>query len=73
MLKEYLVEITKKTRHWIKAIDEYEASSIAEDIEDENNSEIEDIEIIDEREVEAEDAYLEYLDDEEEEDIEEEW
>jgi hypothetical protein len=41
-------------------------------MEEADNSEIDNVEILDEREVEDDDAYLEYLDDEEEDENEEE-
>ena len=44
---------------------------IAENMEEDDNVDIEDVRVIDEREIEDEDDYLQYLDDDEE--IEEEW
>lgn len=73
MIKEYLVEVTKRCRQWVEAYDEEEAKTLAENMEEADNSEIDNVEILDEREVENDDAYLEYLDDEEDEEIEEEW
>lgn len=75
MMKEYLVEVTKTSRHWVKAMTEEDAEEIAESMEDDDNVEIEDARVIDEREIDEEEAYLEYLDDEdEEEELEkEEW
>lgn len=70
-MKEYLVEVTRTARHWVRAVDEVDAESIAEGLEDDDNVEIEDVKVIDEREIEDEDDYLQYLDDDEE--IEEEW
>lgn len=49
-MKEFLVEVTKKYRTWIKAFDNNEAKEIAENqAEDENDSWVEDLEVIDER------------------------
>ena len=73
MIKEYLVEVTKRCRQWVEAYDEEEAKTLAENMEEADNSEIDNVEILDEREIENDDAYLEYLDDEEYEEIEEEW
>ena len=73
MIKEYLVEVTKRCRQWVEAYDEEEAKTLAENMEEADNSEIDNVEILDEREIEDDDAYLEYLDDEEDEEIEEEW
>ena len=73
MIKEYLVEVTKRCRRWVEAYDEEEAKTLAENMEEADNSEIDNVEILDEREIENDDAYLEYLDDEEDEEIEEEW
>lgn len=72
MRKEYLVEVTKRCRQWVEAYDEEEAKTLAENMEETDNSEIDNVEILDEREVEDDDAYLEYLDDEEEDENEEE-
>lgn len=72
MRKEYLVEVTKRCRQWVEAYDEEEAKTLAENMEEADNSEIDNVEILDEREVEDDDAYLEYLDDEEEDENEEE-
>lgn len=71
-MKEYLVEVTKVTRRWIKAVDEESAEEIAESMEDNDYEEVEDIRVIDSREldVDDEDSYREYL---EEDDEEEEW
>lgn len=71
-MKEYLVEVTKVTRRWIKAVDEESAEEIAESMEDNDYEEVEDVRIIDSRELDAddEDSYREYL---EEDDEEEEW
>lgn len=71
-MKEYLVEVTKVTRRWIKAVDEESAEEIAESMEDNDYEEVEDVRVIDSRELDAddEDSYREYL---EEEDEEEEW
>ena len=71
MKKEYLVEVTKRCRQWVEAQDEEEAKTLAENLEETDNSEIDNVEVLDEREIEDDDAYLEYLDDEEEK--EEEW
>ena len=70
-MKEYLVEVTKVTRRWIKAVDEESAEEIAESMEDNDYEEVEDVRVIDSREldVDDEDLYREYL----EEDEEEEW
>ena len=73
MRKEYLVEVTKRCRQWVEAYDEEEAKTLAENMEEADNSEIDNVEILDEREVEDDDAYLEYLDDEEDENEEEGW
>ena len=71
-MKEYLVEVTKVTRRWIKAVDEKSAEEIAESMEDNDYEEVEDVRVIDSRELDAddEDSYREYL---EEDDEEEEW
>lgn len=71
-MKEYLVEVTKVARRWIKAVDEDSAEEIAESMEDNDYEEVEDVRVIDSRELDAddEDSYREYL---EEEDEEEEW
>lgn len=71
-MKEYLVEVTKVTRRWIKAVDEESAEEIAESMEDNDYEEVEDVRVIDSREldVDDEDSYREYL---EEDDEEEEW
>lgn len=71
-MKEYLVEVTKVTRRWVKAVDEESAEEIAESMEDNDYEEVEDVRIIDSRELDAddEDSYREYL---EEDDEEEEW
>lgn len=71
-MKEYLVEVTKVARRWIKAVDEESAEEIAENMEDNDYEEIEDVRVVDSRELDAddEDSYREYL---EEEDEEEEW
>ena len=70
-MKEYLVEVTKVARRWIKAVDEESAEEIAESMEDNDYEEVEDVRVIDSRELDAddEDSYREYL----EEDEEEEW
>lgn len=71
-MKEYLVEVTKVARRWIKAVDEDSAEEIAESMEDNDYEEVEDVRVIDSRELDAddEDSYREYL---EEDDEEEEW
>lgn len=71
-MKEYLVEVTKVARRWIKAVDEESAEEIAESMEDNDYEEVEDVKVIDSRELDAddEDSYREYLEDDEE---EEEW
>ena len=71
-MKEYLVEVTKVTRRWIKAVDEESAEEIAESMENNDYEEVEDIRVIDSRELDAddEDSYREYLEDDDE---EEEW
>ena len=71
-MKEYLVEVTKVTRRWVKAVDEESAEEIAESMEDNDYEEVEDVRIIDSRELDAddEDSYREYL---EEDDEEEKW
>lgn len=68
-MKEYLVEVTKVARKWVKAVDEEAAEEIAESMEDNDYEEVEDVKVIDCRELDAddEDSYREYLDDEEEE------
>ena len=55
-----------------KAVDEESAEEIAENMEDNDYEEIEDVRVVDSRELDAddEDSYREYL---EEEDEEEEW
>lgn len=71
-MKEYLVEVTKVARRWIKAVDEESAEEIAESMEDNDYEEVEDVRVLDSRELDAddEDSYREYL---EEDDEEEEW
>ena len=71
-MKEYLVEVTKVARRWIKAVDEESPEEIAESMEDNDYEEVEDVRVIDSRELDAddEDSYREYLEDDEE---EEEW
>lgn len=71
-MKEYLVEVTKVARRWIKAVDEDSAEEIAESMEDNDYEEVEDVRVIDSRELDADDenSYREYL---EEDDEEEEW
>lgn len=71
-MKEYLVEVTKVARRWIKAVNEESAEEIAESMEDNDYEEVEDVRVIDSRELDAddEDSYREYLEDDEE---EEEW
>ena len=59
-MKEYLVEITKACRHWIEASSKEEAMDIAEQMEESDNVDINDIEILDVREIDSE--Y--YMDDE---------
>lgn len=68
-MKEYLVEVTKVTRRWIKAVDEESAEEIAESMEDNDYEEVEDVRVIDSRELDAddEDSYREYLEEEDEE------
>lgn len=68
-MKEYLVEVTKVARKWVKAVDEEAAEEIAESMEDNDYEEVEDVKVIDCRELDAddEDSYRKYLDDEEEE------
>lgn len=68
-MKEYLVEVTKVARRWIKAVDEESAEEIAESMEDNDYEEVEEVRVIDSRELDAddEDLYREYLEDEEEE------
>lgn len=62
--KEYLVEITKKSRCWIEAYDEDEAESIAEGIGESENEEVDSVDILDVREIEDDDEILdEYLND----------
>ena len=62
-MKEYLVEVTKVARRWIKAVDEESAEEIAESMEDNDYEEVEDVRVIDSRELDAddEDSYREYL------------
>lgn len=71
-MKEYLVEVTKVARRWIKAVDEESAEEIAESMEDNDYEEVEDVRVLDSRELDAddEDSYREYLEEDEE---EEEW
>ena len=71
-MKEYLVEVTKVTRRWVKAVDEESAEEIAENMEDNGYEGIEDVRVVDSRELDADDgdSYREYL---EEEGEEEEW
>ena len=68
-MKEYLVEVVRTARHWVKAATEEEAEELAENMEEDDNVDIEDVRVIDEREIEDEDDYLQYLDDDEENDI----
>lgn len=72
-MKEYLVEVTKIARRWVKANDEESAQEIVESLEDNDYEEIEDIKVIDSRDLDYddEDSYREFLDNEEDE--EEEW
>ena len=71
-MKEYLVEVTKVARRWVKAVDEESAEEIAESLEENDFEEIEDVKVIDSRDLDYddEDSYREYLEDDEE---EEEW
>ena len=71
-MKEYLVEVTKIARRWVKANDEESAQEIAESLEDNDYEEIEDIKVIDSRDLDYddEDSYRDFL---EEDDEEEEW
>lgn len=71
-MKEYLVEVTKVARRWVKAVDEESAEEIAESMEDNDYEEVEDVRVIDSREldIDDEDSYREYLEEDEE---EEEW
>lgn len=71
-MKEYLVEVTKVTRHWIVAMDEEQAIDMAEDLEESDDSEIEEIKVVEERDFEDEDDYMEFLE-EDDIDLEEEW
>ena len=68
-MKEYLVEVTKVARRWIKAVDEESAEEIAESMEDNDYEEVEDVRVIDRREldIDDEDSYREYLEEDEEE------
>lgn len=68
-MKEYLVEVTKVARRWVKAVDEESAEEIAESLEENDFEEIEDVKVIDSRELDYddEDSYREYLEDDEEE------
>lgn len=74
MMKEYLVEVTKVATRWVKAADEESAKEIAENEEIRDYEEVEDVRVLDSREldIDDEDSYREYLDDEDEE-YEEEW
>ena len=54
-MKEYLVEVTKVTRRWIKAVDEESAEEIAESMEDNDYEEVEDVRVIDSRELDVDD------------------
>jgi len=69
-MKEYLVEIETISRMWIEANNEKDAISIAENNIENDYSEIKDIQILDSRQVENDDDYLIYLDDE---DLDERW
>ena len=71
-MKEYLVEVTKVARRWVKAVDEESAEEIAESMEDNDYEEVEDVRVVDSREldIDDEDSYREYLEEDEE---EEEW
>lgn len=54
-MKEYLVEVNKTCLNWIEAEDASEAKDIAEEIEDGDNVYINDISVLDSREIEDED------------------
>lgn len=77
MMKEYLVEVTKVATRWIEAADEESAKEIAENEEIQDYEEVEDVKVLDSRELDIDnkDSYKEYLDDEDEEYevYEEEW
>ena len=59
-MKEYLVEVTKVARRWIKAVDEESAEEIAESMEDNDYEEVEDVRVIDSRELDADDEEEEW-------------
>lgn len=57
MKREYLVEVTKKTRLWVEAADEDAAKELAENIEESDDTDIEYVEVLDEREIEDDDYF----------------
>lgn len=73
MEKEYLVEAELRKLYWVEAYNEKEARERVLDLIDDEGADSLSIKIIDERELENEDDYLEYLDDEEEAECDEEW
>ena len=68
MKKEYLTEGVKTSLWWIEAYDEEEAKAKAEEMEEADNATIDSVEILDERDVDDDDYYLE-----EDEETEMEW
>lgn len=68
MKKEYLTEVVKTSLWWIEAYDEEEARTKAEEMEEADNTTIDSVEILDERDVDDDDYYLE-----EDEETEMEW
>lgn len=68
MKKEYLTEVVKTSLWWIEAYDEEEAKAKAEEMEEADNATIDSVEILDERDVDDDDYYLE-----EDEETEMEW
>lgn len=73
MEKEYLVEAELRKLYWVEAYNEKEAKERALDLIDDEGADSLSVKIIDERELENDNDYLEYLDDDEEAECDEEW
>jgi len=73
MEKEYLVEAELRKLYWVEAYNEKEAKERVLDLIDDEGADSLSVKIIDERELENDDDYLEYLDDDEEAECDEEW
>lgn len=73
MEKEYLVEAELRKLYWVEAYNEKEAKERVLDLIDDEGADSLSVKIIDERELENDDDYLEYLDDDEETECDEEW